>query len=280
MMMRRASGLRAWRAAVCALCLASGASAGQVIIEDPFDTLDPAWQVQLSEATGWTFTNTRGELVVSEINTTLVNTWGIVTLTRPVEALGDFHLQTEFAWDSQGSVKAMQYVGVSLLGDCQSQTLVANAWMTDAWVAKTGAVYASVLGAPIVQTGEGTYPGSGTASVEIEREGTATVVRWNGTPLVTAPSTMPVTAVQLVFWYYKYTGVGGPSFFGTASFDSLTLTGSAADTPGDLNCDGVVDGADLGLLLGAWGSPGPGDLNEDGIVDGADLGLLLGAWTG
>ena len=52
----------------------------------------------------------------------------------------------------------------------------------------------------------------------------------------------------------------------------------------DLNDDCVTDGADLGLLLGAWGpcgkgGPGcPGDLNEDGVVNGADLGLLLGGW--
>jgi hypothetical protein len=49
--------------------------------------------------------------------------------------------------------------------------------------------------------------------------------------------------------------------------------------PSDLNGDGVVNGADLGILLGAWGSSGgPADLNGDGTVDGADLGLLLGAW--
>lgn len=45
---------------------------------------------------------------------------------------------------------------------------------------------------------------------------------------------------------------------------------------GDLNGDCVVDGADLGLLLSAWGDAGgPADLNNDGVVDGADLGLLL-----
>ncbi|HMN95031.1 MAG TPA: hypothetical protein PKC43_00160 [Phycisphaerales bacterium] len=48
--------------------------------------------------------------------------------------------------------------------------------------------------------------------------------------------------------------------------------------PGDLNGDGITDGADLGLLLDAWGGPGPGDLNDDGVVDGGDLGILLGAW--
>ncbi len=55
--------------------------------------------------------------------------------------------------------------------------------------------------------------------------------------------------------------------------------------PGDLNGDGMVDGADLGLLLSAWG-PCPifqitclGDIDCDGDVDGGDLGLLLAAWT-
>ena len=49
--------------------------------------------------------------------------------------------------------------------------------------------------------------------------------------------------------------------------------------PPDLNLDGTVDGIDLGVLLGAWGSPsGNADLNADGVVDGIDLGLLLGAW--
>jgi YVTN family beta-propeller protein len=42
--------------------------------------------------------------------------------------------------------------------------------------------------------------------------------------------------------------------------------------------DGVVNGADLGLLLSNWGIPGAGDLNGDGVVNGVDLGLLLGAW--
>jgi hypothetical protein len=49
----------------------------------------------------------------------------------------------------------------------------------------------------------------------------------------------------------------------------------------DLTGDGRCDGADLGLLLAAWGPagehPAP-DLNGDGVVDGADLGLMLSAW--
>lgn len=55
--------------------------------------------------------------------------------------------------------------------------------------------------------------------------------------------------------------------------------------PADLNGDGVVGPADLGILLGSWGNPGcsgstpcAADLNGDGIVGPADLGILLGNW--
>jgi hypothetical protein len=53
------------------------------------------------------------------------------------------------------------------------------------------------------------------------------------------------------------------------------------DCVGDLNVDGVVNGADLGLMLSSWGPCGtncPYDLNADGQVNGADLGLVLSAW--
>ncbi len=55
-----------------------------------------------------------------------------------------------------------------------------------------------------------------------------------------------------------------------------------SDSPcvADLNGDMQVDGADLGSLLGSWGSCGacPADFNCDLTVDGADLGMLLGSW--
>jgi hypothetical protein len=66
----------------------------------------------------------------------------------------------------------------------------------------------------------------------------------------------------------------------------LTFLGDHVNQPskpplvGDLDDDGDVDGADLGLLLAGWGSDNPlTDLNDDGTTDGADLGLLLSSWT-
>jgi glucose/arabinose dehydrogenase/plastocyanin len=45
--------------------------------------------------------------------------------------------------------------------------------------------------------------------------------------------------------------------------------------PGDLDGDGDVDQADLGILLAAFNSDAGGDLDGDGDTDQADLGILL-----
>ncbi len=47
----------------------------------------------------------------------------------------------------------------------------------------------------------------------------------------------------------------------------------------DLNGDGQVGSADLGLLMSAWNSSDPdADLNGDGVVDAYDLSYILGYW--
>ncbi len=66
------------------------------------------------------------------------------------------------------------------------------------------------------------------------------------------------------------------------NLDDIVIEGilQSAGVPGDLNGDGIVNGADMGLLLAAWGSCSgcDADLNGDGIVNGADMGLLLANW--
>ena len=51
----------------------------------------------------------------------------------------------------------------------------------------------------------------------------------------------------------------------------------------DITRDGAVNGADLALLLGGWGTAAgsnavDADLDDDGLVAGADLAVMLGAW--
>lgn len=47
--------------------------------------------------------------------------------------------------------------------------------------------------------------------------------------------------------------------------------------PADLNEDGAINGMDLAMVLGGWGTAAP-DLTADGTVNGADIAQLLGAW--
>jgi alpha-tubulin suppressor-like RCC1 family protein len=68
---------------------------------------------------------------------------------------------------------------------------------------------------------------------------------------------------------------------------TLVYVDTARPLPNDIDGDGCTNGADLGILLSAWGTDGlipdtdpqqNADLNGDGVVNGADLGLLLEDW--
>ena len=91
------------------------------------------------------------------------------------------------------------------------------------------------------------------------------------------PLTTELTAGQTYFLLIgQYSATSG------VVSGTLEITGPPQpNCPADLNDDLVVDGIDLGILLGAWGpcpAPCPPDFNDDGVVDGIDLGQLLGAW--
>lgn len=58
----------------------------------------------------------------------------------------------------------------------------------------------------------------------------------------------------------------------------IACDGFEPPNPADLNGDGIVDSADLGLLVAAWNTPNA-DLNGDGTTNSADLGLLIAEWS-
>lgn len=64
----------------------------------------------------------------------------------------------------------------------------------------------------------------------------------------------------------------------TLSFSVVITVSGGTVRPGDINNDGVVNGADLAMLLSQWGGPGSGDLNSSGGIDGADLAIILSNW--
>lgn len=59
------------------------------------------------------------------------------------------------------------------------------------------------------------------------------------------------------------------------------VSATCEDCPGEVNCYGGVNAADLGLLLTAWGSDNPiYDLDGNGEVGGGDIGILIAQWDG
>lgn len=86
-----------------------------------------------------------------------------------------------------------------------------------------------------------------------------------------------VTLTSQVRFRFRAQDLGAGSLV-EAAIDDFQVISAECAVLGDLNGDGIVDGADLGALLGLWGQPGIGDLNGDGTTDGADLGILLGEW--
>ena len=77
-----------------------------------------------------------------------------------------------------------------------------------------------------------------------------------------------------------HNGGSRPKFDVSMAQASLTMAVQQGHT-GDLNGDGTVDGADLALVLVAWGvcDGCPADFNGDGLVDGGDLAMILVSWT-
>ena len=94
-------------------------------------------------------------------------------------------------------------------------------------------------------------------------------------PLPTLPPSDSTANVLL-------SGVLESASFSTVQSLQLVANEVESGIPQDIDGDGEVNGADMGLLFIEWGfNPGsPADFNSDDLVDGGDLGQLILAWTG
>jgi hypothetical protein len=103
---------------------------------------------------------------------------------------------------------------------------------------------------------------------------------WNGNNQWRGVIPAGPASAQVRYWV---TARDWSNNLGTSAEKFFTEPGPPPPPPvtGDLNGDGVVNGADLGQLLAAWGAaPGnAADFNGDGAIDGIDLGVLLANWT-
>ena len=125
----------------------------------------------------------------------------------------------------------------------------------------------------------GTFTASGTTPLE-------RMAKWNGTAwepfgggasgTVLDALVVPGAAGDDLVIAGQFTEIDGDAANRLAVWEGCGGPG----VPGDLNGDGVVDGADLGILLAAWGGDdAAADLDGNGVVDGADLASLLADWS-
>lgn len=126
------------------------------------------------------------------------------------------------------------------------------------------------------------------AAVDQDR---ATVVSPGETPAVAKGGTFnaavqwqsPKTALTDELMVSAFPPRSGGGDGGTRAWSRVTFVFTPSKgCPADANADGVVNAADLSVLLsnfgGAVSGAGAGDLNSDGRCDGADLSVLLGAF--
>jgi len=99
-------------------------------------------------------------------------------------------------------------------------------------------------------------------------------MRWNGNNQWRGVVPAQANGASVQYWVTAVDFSGNTGTGPTRAFNE-------AARPGDLDGNGVVNGADLGLLLAGWGpcgTPCPGDLDGNGVINGADLGLQLAVW--
>jgi len=99
----------------------------------------------------------------------------------------------------------------------------------------------------------------------------------NGDPAGTSSFGALLHAGSTYYWITSQWAASSPN---EAADNTIVGPGNIvllAPCESDLNGDGVVDTADLGILISLFGSADAlADVNDDGVVDTADLGILIG----
>lgn len=83
--------------------------------------------------------------------------------------------------------------------------------------------------------------------------------------------------------YIQLAGVNGDIGAGKLTTSCTASLGGDGEVVcvclGDANGDGLIDGADIAIVLGEWGrTTDAADLDGSGLVDGSDLAMVLGNW--
>jgi hypothetical protein len=242
----------------------------------------------------------RGGTVGSTLPGTAITGGGGLVMINATGAVIDSCVFVENA--AQGGGGAVVIGGTALFIDCrfEGNSSAGNAgglWLRQAAVmleqCEFTANFAALRGGGVyANSGDVTILGSAVAGNEAGVAGGG--IAWLGGPLPMLVHDCIVTGNVAAsgggLWIAS--GVSNLHLQGTEVCDNTIdeIAGQFTDIggntlclcPADVNGDGVVDGADLAQILGAWGECagpcGPSDLNSDGQVNGADLAQVLGSW--
>jgi len=134
---------------------------------------------------------------------------------------------------------------------------------------------------PMVAELQPSLQGGYTAVVSLDIPETEIVVPIAGQQIVDQPFDLPTILPPGGTAHLLVSGTFSDGTLTFALGAELSGPGVPQGPPADFNDDCVVDGDDLGTLLGQWGAcpECEADFNGDGIVDGDDLGALLGQWS-
>jgi hypothetical protein len=198
------------------LLASAGSAHTSTVVYDDFDdgVLDPAWTITFVETNAWTYEESGTELTVWDITDyTVDDDWARVRLVQDVAPLGDFTVDFDFAWDSEGSGDAMQNLFFIMRDGMGSVVATAGVW--DAWQVHSGCRYGQI-GTTWTPSAQGTLPLTGSASVHISRISGAAEISWDGLPILADTTSAPVHTVEIEISYFLQTG---GSFFGNESVD-------------------------------------------------------------
>lgn len=103
---------------------------------------------------------------------------------------------------------------------------------------------------------------------------------WQNQTFRVSDSVVPTSTVRARF-YVNDIPNNSTTEAGIDNFQVETIL-CALPCPADLTGDGLINGSDIAIVLGAWGTTGapgfPGDTDGNGTVNGADLSVVLGSW--
>ncbi|MCB9846879.1 MAG: hypothetical protein H6814_00555 [Phycisphaeraceae bacterium] len=210
------------------------------------------------------------------------------TATISVASFGTFSFDFSAAGDTEFSftwaAPPGQFIEIAVPGDAISTAILRLRFTCSpgGTISETDAVTYEVFGAS-----GSPLPAADLSPMNAYGNGLRTMIVWNNLPAGETYRFQSVTGTATVSAGVNDNVMNSPIL----EFDiqgSVRLLGDGTNPvgqwislvpalSGDLNGDCVVDTADLGILLGAFGTSDPlSDLNNDGVVDTADLGILLG----